>query len=182
MKVIRSILDMAQYFIFGAVLTIIVYFYILAPHRVDGRSMFPTYHNNDLVFVFKLSYTRKNPDRGDVVVFKYSPTQNYIKRVIAGPGETIMVSNGHYFINGTQLDESQYLSSSVITNGSTFLKEGVPYTLPEGEFLVSGDNRTGSTDGRDFGGITKDQIEGKVMLIWFPFTRFEVIKDPSYNI
>jgi len=167
---IKKILDILQYFVFGGVLAIILYFYVIAPHRVDGISMFPYLYNNDLIFVYKLSYAiGGEPKRGDIVVFRHNVTNNFVKRVIGVPGDTVELKEGHYYVNGQLVVESAYLADDVVTQGGETLPEGGSIVVEPGTYFVSGDNRPHSIDSRNFGLVEKRNIEGKVFMVWFPF-------------
>ena len=98
----------------------------------------------------KLLYRFQDPQRGDVIIFKYSDTQDFIKRVIGLPGDKVMLKDGHIYINDQLLDESAYLSNSIYTNGGEFLHEGETITVPDNEYFVCGDNRPHSSDSRTF--------------------------------
>jgi signal peptidase I len=79
------------------------------------------------------------------------------------------------------LDESNYLSDSIYTNGGDFLKEGESKTVPEGEYFVCGDNRPHSSDSRTFGPIEKEDIKGKAWIVYFPFPEFRIVKHEVYK-
>lgn len=130
----------------------------------------------------KITYKVKKPERGDVIIFKYSETQDFIKRIIGLPGDKVMLKDGKMYINGKQLDESDYLSSSIYTNGGDFLKEGQEITVPEGEYFVCGDNRPHSSDSRVFGPISLGRIKGKAWIVYFPFSQFRIVKHQNYGI
>lgn len=171
-----------QGFVLVAALFVVLYLILITPHQVDGRSMFPTYIDQEYLIANKIIYNISKPQRGDVVIFKYNETRDFIKRVIAVAGDEIEVSNGHYVLNGVQLDESEYLAPTVITEGGHYLREGIPIIIPEGQVFVSGDNRPFSSDSRAFGPITLDQIKGKVLLVFHPFENFRIIQDPDYTL
>jgi len=142
--------------------------------------MHPTYKNGEYLMANKVTYRIKDPERGDVVIFKYSDTQDFIKRIIGLPGDTVMLKDGQLYINNKRLDESNYLSDSVYTNGGDFLKEGESKVIPEGEYFVCGDNRPHSSDSRTFGSVEKADIKGKAWIVYFPFSEFRVVKHEVY--
>lgn len=178
---LKKILDSLEFYILAGVLFVVIWYFILSPRRVDGESMYPYLHNFDYVLMYKLEYLSANPQRGDVVVFKHSALEDYIKRVIALPGETILVQDGKVSINGKRLDESAYLGESVQTFGSAAIKEGVPYVVPENQYVLLGDNRTNSTDSRALGAIPKEAIEGRAVVIWFPPQDTKLINRVTYQ-
>lgn len=98
---------------------------------------------------------------------------NYIKRVIALPGEHVKIANGKVYINGEKIEES-YLQEGVITDAL----EGAFYDIevPEDCVFLMGDNRSQSTDCRRFGCIPKDKLEGKVVLRFWPLNVFGTVK------
>lgn len=166
--------------IIALALSVVLYLFLFTPHEVLGRSMFPTYKNGEYLIANKIVYQLHDPQRGDVIIFKYSATQDYIKRVIGLPGDTIAIQDGRYVINGKLLDESDYLADTVFTDGGAFLAEGTEITVPEGEIFVSGDNRPHSSDSRTFGTVPIESVKGKVWLVYFPFNDFKFIHDPQY--
>ncbi|MCA9374948.1 signal peptidase I [Candidatus Dojkabacteria bacterium] len=161
--------------------SVVLFLVLITPHEVIGKSMEPNFVNGEFLFANKLVYRLASPKRGDVIIFEHSPTQNYIKRVIGVPGDTIAVIDGRYYVNDKPLDESQYLSDTVYTSEGTFLNEGESYTLKEDEYFVSGDNRPQSSDSRTFGPVKKDKIIGKAWFIYYPLSQVGLIHAPSYN-
>ncbi len=143
--------------------------------------MEPNYPDGEYLLTEKVSYYQRNPQRGDVVVFKppVSEEDEFIKRVIGLPGETISLQNGKVYINGSQLKES-YLADTLQTFGSTFLADGKEYKIPDGEYMVFGDNRPHSSDSRVWGPITKDKISGRAWLIYWPLNKIGMTPSVSY--
>lgn len=180
MNLFKKILDSLEFYIFAGVFFIIIWYFVLSPRAIDGISMYPFLQNNDFILVYKLQYLTKDPQRGDVVVFKHSETQDYIKRVIGLPGETVTVQNGSVYINGKALVET-YLDSAVRTQPESTIREGVPYKIPENQYVLMGDNRPYSTDSREFGAVEKDFIEGRALLVWFPPEDGKLIKRLDYG-
>lgn len=138
-----------------------VYIFLVQPHRVKGESMIPNFKDGELLLVEKVSYKVYKPSRGDVIVFR-APTdkkQDFIKRVIGLPGENLKISGGSVFINDKNLNEP-YLTQSTLGDHTI--------SLGKDEYFVMGDNRSGSTDSRAFGGIKKNTIEGKAWFVYWP--------------
>lgn len=97
--------------------------------------------------------------------------RSYIKRVIALPGEHVKIENGTVYINGEELKED-YLQEDVVTESEVFND----FIVPEGYVFAMGDNRTKSTDCRNFGCIPLDKIEGIVVFRFWPFSAFGKVK------
>jgi signal peptidase I len=164
------------------VLAVVLYLFIMTPHEVVGNSMHPTYKNGEFLMANKISYRMSEPQRGDVIIFKFSDTQDFIKRIVGTPGDEIMIKDAKMYINGELLDESSYLAESVITNGGSYLHEGQTITIPDGQYFVCGDNRTNSSDSREFGPIEESKIKGKAWIVYYPFSEFRVVQHESYSI
>ncbi len=176
----KAIYSLIETILVALVLAIVLYLFIMTPHEVVGNSMHPTYKNGEFLMANKITYRISEPKRGDVIIFKFSDTQDFIKRVIGVPGDEVMIKDGKIYINGSMLDESNYLSSSVITNGGEYLHEGQSITIEQGKYFVCGDNRTNSSDSRVFGPIEKEAIKGKAWIVYFPFSEFRIVQHESY--
>lgn len=179
-NIVSRIFDKLQVVIILLALLVVLYLVLITPHEVDGRSMDPTYKDGEYLVANKLVYKLSKPKHGDVIIFKKTPTQDYIKRVIGVPGDTVSLRDGALYLNGEMLDEGEYLDG-VITNGGSFLQEGRTITVPEGEYFVSGDNRPHSSDSRAFGTIEEDVIKGRVWFVIYPFDGFRIISRPNYE-
>ena len=134
---------------------------------VNGASMEDTLFDGDNLLVDKISYRFTDPERFDVIVFKYIHEKNtyYVKRIIGLPGETVQIdNNGNIYINGEKIEEhygyEQIQNPGMASN---------PITLGEDEYFVLGDNRNNSSDSRaeNVGNIDKEIIVGKAWVrIW----------------
>lgn len=175
------LLSFLETIVVALVISVVLYLFIMTPHEVVGSSMYPTYKDGEYLMANKLVYKFSEPKRGDVIIFKYSDTQDFIKRVIGLPGDQVMLKDGNIYINGTELDESGYLDSSVYTNGGEYLHEGETITVPEGEYFVCGDNRQHSSDSRTFGPIAKTAIKGKAWIVYYPFSSFRIATHQTYK-
>jgi signal peptidase I len=129
--------------------------------------MFPTLHDNDLLVASKISYKLHQPQRGDIIVFKPpdEASRDFIKRIIALPGERIRIVSGVVYINDQVLREP-YLPEKWTYNNN-WPASGQDQILPPNMYFVMGDNRNHSSDSRTFGPITLDSILGKAEVrIW----------------
>lgn len=163
------IIDFIQTFVvFGAIFALI-YLFVAQPHKVSGSSMVPTFHNGDYILTDKLSYRFGSPKRSDIIVLKNprDESQDFIKRIIALPGEKIKIEGNFVYINGELLKES-YLPAATNTSGGTFLKDMEEIKVGPNQYFVFGDNRNHSSDSRAWGGVTKEEIVGKVFFRYWP--------------
>lgn len=174
------IFESIEAIVIALALCVILYLFLITPHEVVGISMDPNFKHGEYLIANKLVYKYSEPERGDVIIFKHSATQDYIKRIIALPGEKVALRDGHFYINGEMLDEAQYLASTVTTNGGVSLQEGEEIVIGDGEYFVAGDNRTKSSDSRSFGTIEEDSIKGRAWIVYFPFNQFRIITHPDY--
>ncbi len=137
---------------------------------VDGSSMSTTLSDKDNLFVNKIMYRFSDPQRFDVVIFPHDGI-NFIKRVIALPGETVRIDEaGNIYINDEILDES-YGFEPIDPALRGIAAEGV--TLGEDEYFCMGDNRNNSYDSRfeDVGPVHRDEILGRATFRFFPFNK-----------
>jgi len=143
--------------------------------------MVPNFPDAEYLLTEKVTYYLHKPQRGDVVVFTppISETDEFIKRIIAIPGERIMIKNGDVYINGSILKES-YIPESFNTDDGSFLTEGTEFTVPAGQYFVMGDNREHSSDSRFWGPITPKEISGRAWVVYWPPKSAGSVKNPSY--
>src|SRR5689334_7613494 len=175
------ILSSIEAIVIALAISVVLYLLFMTPHEVVGTSMVPTFQNGEHLIANKIIYKIGKPQRSDIVIFKYSDTEDFIKRVIGLPGDTVQIKDGRYIVNGKELDESNYLESSVYTSGGEYLREGESTVVPNGMYWVSGDNRPHSSDSRDFGPINFAAIKGKVWLVYFPFNQARFVKHATYS-
>ena len=178
---IASFFDFMQGIVVFLAMLVMVYLFLFSPQEINGSSMFPTFVDKELLITNKLVYRIRPPKRGEVVIFK-SPANkeiDYIKRVIALPGETIMLKNSTYYVNGEPLPEP-YIADGVYTSGGSFLTEGEEITLLEDEYFLSGDNRPHSSDSREFGPIPLSDFIGRALFRYWPANKFYIIPEVTY--
>jgi signal peptidase I len=129
------------------------------PYKVDGESMANSYHTGDRVLISHFSAWTGRVKRGDVVVCDMGDMR-VIKRVIAVPGDKLVISDGKVYLNDELLEED-YLADDTYTGGD------VDTVLGEDEYFVMGDNRDVSLDSRMKGSIAAKAIKGRVFLRLF---------------
>jgi signal peptidase I len=140
--------------------------------RIQSISMQPTLFERDFVLVNKLAYKIGDLQRRDVVVFQPpidAEKEPYIKRVIGLPGDTVRVTNGVVYINDMPLQES-YEAARPNYNGV--------WKVPEGRVFVLGDNRNNSSDSHLWGMVPVNNIIGKAVVVYWPFTHWKML-DPA---
>ncbi len=179
-KVYFSLLDIAQTLLLAAAAFVVVYMFLFRPFQVKGESMFPNFKDSEYLITNIISMKIGDPKLGDVVVFKAptEPDKDFIKRVIGVPGDKVMVKNGDVYLNDKLLDESKYLKPSVKTYSGSFLQEGQEVTVPQGYFFVLGDNRSYSSDSREWGFVPKGNIVGSSFVVYWPTAQAGFIRNP----
>ncbi len=187
----RAIREIVETLVLAALIFFAVRLVVLN-FRVDGESMVPNLHNEEMLLVNRNAYRSVDlsaiegilpgddaddgdgafypfdpPERGDIIVFD-PPTerpsdQPYIKRIIGLPGEEISFRGGKVMVSGTELDEA-YIEDPTTCRGD----EVCDVVVPEGSVFVLGDNRTNSSDSRVFGPVPVDRVIGKAWFSYWP--------------
>ncbi|OEY66905.1 signal peptidase I [Marinobacter sp. X15-166B] len=183
--------------------------FLLEPFQIPSGSMLPTLEVGDFILVNKFSYGLRlpvigtkvvplgDPERGDVMVFKYPEDgkTNYIKRVIGLPGDHVRYRNKTLYINGEPV-ESRFVARLppvvlkreqlgaaehdifVTLGGRSGVGEG-EWVIPQGEYFVMGDNRDNSNDSRFWGTVADELVVGKAFAIWMHWDSFTSL--PSFK-
>lgn len=192
----KKVLDLFGTVIIAFIIAMLLKSSVFAIPEVGMSSMENTLIEGDRVLEFKLSYTFKEPKRGDIIVFDKDnvkqgfvsnyikevketinivrgriPRNHLIKRVIGVPGDEIVIKDGCVYINDELLNE-------VYIKGETFAKGmEVPIVVPEGKVFAMGDNREVSLDSRELGFIDYKQIEGEAVTRIWPLNKIKIIKE-----
>ena len=167
----REIWEYVRIVIVVVVVVTLVNQFLLINAVIPSGSMENTIMEGDRIFGNRLAYLNSDPERFDIVIFKYpdDETKTYIKRVIGLPGETVEIRDGKVYINGS----SEPLDDSFCPETPDGKGDGV-YQVPEDCYFMMGDNRNNSDDSRDdrIGCIDEDYVLGKVFFSIFPFDTF----------
>ncbi len=145
---------------------------------VDGPSMEPSFYNSQFLIVSRVSYLVSDPQRGDVVVFHYpgNTQEDYIKRVIGLPGDTVELRDAEVYINGERLEEP-YINEACRPERC----RDNAWELGPDEFFVMGDNRNRSQDSRDFGPVLREYVVGQVFVRYWPPADWGLVGGISYS-
>lgn len=142
--------------------------FVAQPFIVSGASMEQTFQNGEYLIVDQISYHFEEPERGDVIIFRYprDPSKFFIKRVIGLPGEKIAIEGNTVTISNAEHPGGAVLNEPYVAamQPNTFLEE----ELGEGEYFVMGDNRDQSSDSRMWGVLQEQNIVGRALLRLFP--------------
>lgn len=152
---------------------------LFSNYVVDGKSMEPTLEDGNNLMVNKVIYDIADVDRFDVIVFHKNAKDDYVKRVVGLPGDTIEYKDDQLLVNGEQMEEPFLWNPSPLTRDATVTKD---FTLkedtgknrvPKDKLFVLGDNRMNSVDSRKFGFISQEQVVGKVDASYWTFADIE---------
>ncbi|MCD8793477.1 signal peptidase I [Staphylococcus gallinarum] len=179
----KNIIEWIVSIAIGVAVAWIVTAFLLTGYTVSGSSMAPTFEDGDKLVVNKLSTRMNTIDRGDVIIFHATKKDDYIKRLIGKPGDTVESKKDKLYING-KLVKEPYLTLNKKNKIEKYLTEnfdvsdtkhsGGKKKIPKGKYLVLGDNRFISNDSRkDLGLISKDSVVGKVWFRWLPLSEMK---------
>ncbi|MDI9476467.1 MAG: signal peptidase I [Natronincolaceae bacterium] len=170
-----EMIEWAKTVIISLVIALLITTFI-KPTIVKNYSMSPTLDENDFLIINRFLYKRGEPKRGDIVVFRSNlktetgKQKLLIKRVIAIPGDKIVITGGKIYINGNELEESYIAEEYTVGD--------VDLIVPENEIFVMGDNRGNSLDSRDgiLGPVDFSTVIGKAFVRIFPFNKIGLLK------
>lgn len=175
------VLDFIQSIVLALAVFVLLYLFVAQPNEVNGSSMLPNFVDKEMLLTEKITYYFREPQHGDVVIFKAPSTEScaaeeceYIKRVIGVPGDKVVIKEGQVYLNGKLLDQS-FLPDGVKTQQEDYMQEGVEITVPEDQYLCFGDNREHSRDSRAFGPISEDSIIGKAFFKYWPINSIGIV-------
>jgi signal peptidase I len=191
----KSIVELVLIIAVALGLALAIQALLVKPYRIPSESMLPTLVKGQRVLVNRLGHRFNAPHIGDILVFhppegatvepnvcgdrNRSASQacdraagpaagvNFIKRVVAGPGDRVAIKGGHVYVNGTR-QKDDFTTPCAGFNGCDFPS---PITVPAGEWFMMGDNRGQSDDSRYWGPIPRDWIIGKAFVTYWPPNR-----------
>lgn len=172
----KEIKSFAFTFLITLAVVIVLKNFVIINATVPTGSMENTIMPGDNILGFRLAYINEDPERGDIIFFPFpdDETQNYVKRIIGLPGETVTIIDGKIYIDDseTPLDEP-YLKEEWTRGTGPYV-----FQIPEDSYLCLGDNRNRSADAREWNNpyVAKDKIIGKAIFTYFPFDRWGMVE------
>jgi signal peptidase I len=169
--------EAAEVVVLALGLYLVITFAIQTVH-VIGLSMYPSLDDNDYLIANKLDYRLHAPQRGDIIIMRdpFDSSKDFIKRVVALPGEELLIKDAHVYINGHLLTEPYLRTDEPWNNNANWPPPGAPdagqaRTMPPNQYFVMGDNRNASSDSRVFGWVARDRIEARAWLRIWPLAK-----------
>ena len=181
-KLFKSIFNRenVEVVITAAILALIIRGFVVQAFKIPTGSMRETLIEGDRILVNKFIYRFTDPKRGDIIVFKYPEDmkKDFIKRLIATGGETVMIKNGDIWVDGRLIENPEAIKQTYYYNkyDTAYGKEGVVIEVPEDNYFVLGDNSASSRDSRYWGFVPKKNLVGKAFVIYWPLTRMRALK------
>ncbi len=177
----NTVVEIIKTIAMAAVLSFGIRTFVAEARYIPSSSMEPTLLINDRLIIEKMTYRFNEPKRGDVIVFNATEaleaqnfTEAFIKRIIGLPGDTVVVSNGEVIVNNQVLEEIYIKDAPDYEYG--------PVTVPNGEYLVLGDNRNNSYDSHYWGFVPDGKIIGRAFVRFWPPKRLgSLYEKPVYG-
>lgn len=159
----------------AAVISLLLINYVATAYMIRGNSMNSVLMDRERVIISKIAVKLGKINRFDIVVLKRpnEPEKSIIKRVIGLPGETVEIKEGDIYINGKKLFQPFLEKREDFAYRASNMS---PLQLREGYYFVMGDNRPVSRDSRSFGPVPGDDIYGKTIFRYWPFSRMGKVK------
>ncbi|WP_163538904.1 signal peptidase I [Gracilibacillus sp. YIM 98692] len=179
-KFIAELLSWLKALAIALIIVLVCRHFLITPSVVKGESMMPSLEDGDRIILSKVSKI----ERFDEIAFQAPDSRdNYVKRIIGVPGDSVKMDNDQLYINGKKVEE-QYLEDTKrllpegdqLTNDFTLVDITGQEIVPEGKYFVLGDNRRVSKDSRSFGFIDEEDIIGDVKMRIWPLQSFGVIE------
>ncbi len=154
----------------AAVLALVIRTFIIAPFKIPSGSMHPTLLEGDRILVNKFLYRFREPERGDIIVFRYpdDTRRPFIKRLVGRGGDTVEIREGRVLVNGIPLADRPIFEVRRYVNQGEYGRPGEAFTVPEGALFVLGDNSSSSHDSRFWGTVPRAHLIGKAVCIFWP--------------
>lgn len=187
--------DTLEAIVVALLLAFVIRAFVVQAFKIPSGSMLNTLLVGDHLLVTKFAYDVRlpsnilldttdgkvlfktgDPQRGDICVFKFpeDESKDYIKRVIGLPGETVEIRNRVVYINGEPIEEPYVFHKNPHYDRRT--DEYGPVVIPEGQYLMLGDNREGSSDSRFWGFVKREKIVGKALVIYWSWANLTDIR------
>lgn len=177
-----AIWEIVEVAVIAIVSVLVIRNFLVQPFLVNGASMEPNFHNSDYLLVDEISYRFRDPQRGEVIVFKYPGDERYyyIKRIIGLPGEEVEIKDGKVIIYNKDFPDGLILKESYLSENTTTFDKGEKIKIGDNKYFVLGDNRGFSFDSRGWGLLDRKEIIGVTRLRLWPLNKVMAFERPAY--
>jgi len=177
-RIKETVREYAESIVIAFLLAMVVRTFVIQAFKIPTGSMQPTLMPKDRILVSKFAYRFKEPQTGDVVVFRYplEPKRDFIKRLIAKPGETVKIEKGYIYIDGKKIESPPAIKQIYYYNRGDFGSGPEGTRVPADSYFVLGDNSAYSQDSRYWGFVPRKNLLGKAMVIYWPIPRIGIIR------
>ena len=191
--------ETVEMILLALVLALALRTFVVQAFRIPTGSMEDTLLVGDFILVDKLTYGAylnigplkgrlpgfREPRSGDVAVFRYplDPSKDFIKRLIAGPGQTLLIEDRRIYVDGELMPEppdSKHIDPRILPGAYSTRDNFGPVTVPEGRYFFMGDNRENSKDSREWGYVSQEYIKGRAFLIYLSWNSDPTV--PWFNL
>lgn len=164
-----SLWELVKFAFLALIIVLPIRMFIAQPFIVSGSSMSPTFENGEYLVIDQISYRFQEPKRGDIIIFRYpkDTTKFFIKRVIGLPNEIVDIKGNTITIINKEYPEGLVLTEPYVKNKS---EDSLRRTLASDEYFVLGDNRSGSSDSRSWGMLSRKLIIGRPFIRVLPLS------------
>ncbi len=185
--------------VFAVAIALLLRVFVVQAFRIPSGSMEDTLLVGDFILVDKITYGPRlnigiaegrlpglrRPRTGDIIVFKYplDPSKDFVKRLIAGPGQTVHIVNRKVYVDGELFPDpsrSKHGDPRVLPGTYSNRDNYGPVTIPEGQYFFMGDNRENSRDSREWGFVPEEYIKGRALIIYLSWDPDPTI--PWFNL
>lgn len=186
-KIVKEIISWVKVFAIAIVVAMLVSKFVIINANVPTGSMENLIQPGDRMIGLRLAYTFSEPERGDIVIFEFPDNESeiYVKRLIGLPGEKVVIRDSKIYINDSEepLDEDYLPETWISKNGSEEEGGEIVFEVPEGEYLMLGDNRNVSYDARYWNDkfVSRDQIVAEALFVYYPFDNLKWLESAEYK-
>jgi len=166
-------LEILKFGLTAVIIVLPIRLFIAQPFIVSGSSMDPTFADKQYLIVDELSYHFKDPERGEVIVFKYPKDESryLIKRIVGLPEETVIIEGNTLSVTTKEGEVLPIPEPYVVNEGNG---NSMTLTLTDDQYFVMGDNRPASSDSRIWGPLPQDDIVGRALIRLLPLSSLDV--------
>lgn len=197
---VRSVTrETVELVVFAVIIALVLRIFVIQAFKIPTGSMEDTLLVGDFILVDKITYGARidlgfvdfrlpglrDPRTGDIIVFRYprDPSKDFVKRLIAGPGQTVRIENREIYVDDVLIPDPQrvkHIDTRILPGDYSNRDNYGPETVPEGQYFFMGDNRENSKDSREWGFVPEENIKGRSLIIYLSWNPDPTI--PWYDL